>query len=306
MRILKYVFQLGVLAIVLSPVAYSQAPDSTAPPNSSTGTKNSTAGVVVTMAGMNSDPTAPPTIKDFSVKDEGRPVSVAQLRSMKDEPLIFSLLLDTSGSTGDVAPEQIRAAIRLFTALSSSKNKGYLVIFHYEVFPSDSVLDVTAAEKILTRRMDRAGATAAYDALVHSATKQLATAKYPFQTRRAIFLFSDGGDNSSHTTLEQTLAIVQREGVQIFPIVLPPNERSIREAKREAKILATLTKGTGGQIIEADQEGRFVSRILQILGSQYELDFIPAATKPHKLHSLEIKPATAGTEVLAPSKYFAP
>src|SRR5205807_2039778 len=146
-------------------------------------------------------------------------VEVAEVRSVRDDPLVFSLLVDYSGSSREMQDSQVETAIRLSQALSKTGNRGYLILFTSDLLTNDHFIGAETVEQILRKNNNvRKGSTALYDAIVHACTKQLNGANVPQSFRRAIFVFSDGGDNSSRHSLEQTLEAVQGESIPIFSI----------------------------------------------------------------------------------------
>jgi len=101
-----------------------------------------------------------------------------------------------------------------------SKNHGYLILFKSEIATNDRFVGTLAVEEILRRfpPQSRSGGTALYDAIIHAAKEQLSSTKIPRNSRRAIFILSDGGDNTSHKSLEQTLKLVRNDAIPIFSI----------------------------------------------------------------------------------------
>jgi hypothetical protein len=260
------------------------------------------AHVLITIARKSGTPVSTPEKTDILVSDDKHSVAVSELRSVKDEPLMFSVLVDASGSTQAATAAQIKGAVALFRALSKGKNGGYLVLFRDEVFTNNQILNAQTAEQILSKQDSRRGSTALFDAVVHASTKQLAAVKYSPSTRRAIFIFSDGGDNVSHSSLEQTLVVVQREGIPLFSVVTPSNKPD----KRNMTILQSLSEKTGGGIVVLDDAGEFVSLLLNRIDNQYVASFPADPAKSHKLHSLEVKSVANDIELSAPARYLAP
>jgi VWFA-related protein len=260
------------------------------------------AHVLITIARKSGAPASTLEKTDILVRDDKLSVAVSELRSVKDEPLMFSLLVDASGSTQAATAAQIKGAIALFRALSNGKTGGYLVLFRDEVFTNNQILNAQTAEQILSKEDSRRGSTALFDAVVHAATKQLAAVKYSPSTRRAIFNFSDGEDNVSHSSLEQTLIVLQREGIPLFSVITP----SSKPDKRSMAILQSLSEKTGGGIFVLDDAGEFVSRLLNRIDNQYVASFPASPARPHKLHSLEVKSVAKDFELSAPTQYLAP
>ncbi len=295
----------GCFCLLALPLAFpvkAQKPDSSsvnAPP-----IETPAAHVVITVASKLANPVL---VKDDPlVRDNKHPVQVIGLRSLRDAPLTFSVLVDSSGSTRDTARTQIKAATELFKSVSGRGGAGYLVLFRDAVSTEDRILDAQTAERILNTPGDRAGSTAVFDAIVHAAEKQLGAANNSPSGRRAIFLFSDGADNASHNTLDRTLATLQREGIQLVPIWMHSDEFSKKERKRTVANLLALSEGTGGYIETSDRPDQIVAHLLGMLHSQYELSFLAETGKANELHSIEVKALSKDITILAPTKYPSP
>ncbi len=238
------------------------------------------------------------------VRFAGKPVEVEEIRPLKDEPLIFSMIVDESASTRLSAKQQTAVAIQLFRALSTGSNHGYLVLFNENANASDHFLDAETAEQALMRASPK-GSTALYDAIIAACRQQLNSTSSPGGSRRAIFVFSDGGDNTSRHSLYQTVEIVQREEIPIFSTKIGVGTESARVQKEELKTLKTLSGDTGGLVILPDEHRDVVEYLQKILESQSVLTFKTAELKPKKENSLKIEAGAKDVHVLAQTEYFA-
>jgi VWFA-related protein len=303
MRIIGLGFLVGVL---LPATFFSAAPrrgpsqsPSADTPTAASDNAQSEVQVLVTIVSKGGGPVPAPSKTDFLVRADKHPVEVHDLRSVKEEPLTFSLLVDTSGSTQNTRHSQIAGAARLFKVLSKQANRGYLILFRDDVITNDKKVDAETAEKILNHGDSRRGPTALFDAVLHAASNQLTLTKNYPSTRRAIFVFSDGGDNSSRNSFEKTLNVLQGEGIPVFPIVMP----SDKPHKRDLLILRALSENTGGMMVSLDERGDFAFHVLQYVDNQYLLSFSVSPAKREKFHSLEVKSVSNGIEVSAPTYY---
>jgi hypothetical protein len=267
------------------------------------------AQVLITVWKNEGGPVSGPSKNEMLVQVGGKPVEVEEIRSMADEPLLFSLLVDLSGSTNEFADKQIAAASKLFLALSKGSNHGYLVFFGDSVRTSDHFVDEQSAEQMLKPipQGHRWGPTALYDAIVHACTHQLNSTTFPDNPRRAIFVFSDGGDNVSHHSLEETVKTAQREGIPIFSIglSLQKSSETLRQRKRDFAILKALSQSTGGLVTFLD-DSRVLGQLPNFLQGQNLLTFGPEALKSKKSYSLKIEPAAKNVHVWAQTEYVAP
>jgi hypothetical protein len=273
-------------------------------------TTETAAQVLFTVSDDAGNPAPLPTRDSVRLSIDKRPVEIEEIRSLKNSPLFFSVLLDISGSSKHFADQQIAAATRLFGDLSRGDNHGYLILFKSEVVTSDRFIGTSSVEEILRRfpPQSRSGGTALYDAIIHAAIEQLSSAKIPRNSRRAIFILSDGGDNTSHKSLAQTLKLVQNEGIPIFSIGFSRDKGSDspRELKRDFETLRTLSDSTGGVVTFLDQPGDPVQRAAYLIDGQCLMLFKPPTLKPKKSYALRIESSVKEIHVLAPTEYFMP
>src|SRR5262249_6094445 len=130
-------------------------------------------------------------------------------------PLTIALLIDTSGSVRDRLRFEQQAAIEFFSStLIRGKDRALVISFDSGI---DLIQDYTDDPEKLSKsiRTSRAGgSTSLYDASYLAAFKKLAG-----QTgRRIIVIISDGDDNSSRVSINETLETVQRNDVVIYTI----------------------------------------------------------------------------------------
>ena len=292
-----------------SPQVAPQSGDS--PTQSSAAPTAVTSGQVLFTVSDDSGNAVPAPAKDsVRLRIDKQPVEIEEIRSLKDSSLFFSVLLDISGSSKQFADQQIAAATRLFADLSTGENHGYLILFKSEIATSDRFIGTSSVEEILRRfpPPSRAGGTALYDAIIHAATEQLSSTKVPRDSRRAIFILSDGGDNSSHKSLEQTLKLVRSEGVPILSLGFSRDKGSdsARELTRNLETLKTLSDSTGGSVTFLDQSGDPVKRAAFLVDGQCVMLFKAPTLKPNKSYALKIESSLKEIHVLAPTEYFIP
>jgi hypothetical protein len=307
----------GLLFAFVIPFASTDASVQVAPPSgdfrfqaSPATTTETAAQAVITVSDDAGNPLPAPAKDSVQLHIDKRPVEIEEIRSLKNNPLYFSVLLDVSGSSKQFAAQQIAAASRLFVDLSAGNSHGYLILFKSEIATNDRFLSTSSVEEILRRfpQQSRFGGTALYDAIIHAATEQLSSTKIPRNSRRAIFILTDGGDNTSHKSLEQTLKIVQKEGIPIFAVGFSQDNGPGSPAglKRDLKILRTLSDKTGGSVTSLDQPSDPVRTAAYLTEGQCLLLFKPPALKPNKSYAMKIEPSVAEIHVLAPTEYSAP
>ncbi|HZQ93847.1 MAG TPA: vWA domain-containing protein [Candidatus Sulfotelmatobacter sp.] len=157
--------------------------------------------------------------------------------------LHYALLNDTSGKTlwprgmeqqVYLASQFLEQVVRPGTDIGSLVNFGEK--FYLDVQNSTKPADIKA--KLI--REGHSG-TSVFDAVVAAANW---LDKYQFRdSRKAIFLFSDGDDNASRWPLVKTIASVQAVHIPVF--VIAP---AVVEHKKQGKDLGKLATATGGHV----------------------------------------------------------
>jgi hypothetical protein len=263
--------------------------------------------IVVTVMDKDENPAPPPAKGSIEMRIGKQAAEVEEIRSLKDTPLIFSILVDVSGSSRQFAKEESRAAVALFRYLTSSNYRGYLVLFKSGLTTTDSFLDAEAVQQILTTfpLESRVGRTSLYDAITHAVTQQLGSTKFPKDPRRTIFVFSDGGDNASHSNLSATVKLAQKEGVSIFSIGLSSQvlNAPTMEEQRGWLNLRTLSRRTGGLATFLDEPGSDPARMAHLMDGQCLLSFKRPTVISKKSYALMIKSSDKSILLLAPGRY---
>jgi Ca-activated chloride channel homolog len=179
----------------------------------------------------------------FSVYEDGVPQTIASFRH-EDLPVSLGLLIDSSGSMYDKRSAVEKAALD-FVKLSNPQDEEFLVDFSWEAFiDQDFTNDITKLQQGLGY-VKSSGGTAIYDALVASADYLSKNAKHP---KQVLLVVTDGEDNASSATLEQTIRRIQDlDGPVIYCVGLLFGEDTDKRESRHAKrVLETLAEQTGG------------------------------------------------------------
>jgi VWFA-related protein len=150
--------------------------------------------------------------EEFKLTEDGVAQEIAFLASI-DAPFYVVLMLDTSGSTKEKLP-LIQSAAMSFLEQIRPNDKVKIISFDGELrnwndFTGDKTILRSAISKTRT-----GGGTRVYDAV------QLALDSLrPIQQRKAIVLFSDGGDAySQRSSAESTVRDLDESGVIVYPI----------------------------------------------------------------------------------------
>jgi Ca-activated chloride channel family protein len=179
----------------------------------------------------------------FSVYEDGTPQTIASFRH-EDLPVSLGLLIDSSGSMYDKRSAVEKAALD-FVKLSNPEDEEFLVDFSWEAFiDQDFTNDIDKLQQGLGY-IKSSGGTAIYDALVASADYLSKNAKHP---KQVLLLVTDGEDNASTATLEQTIRRIQDlDGPVIYCVgLLFGDDTDKRESRHARRVLETLAEQTGG------------------------------------------------------------
>jgi hypothetical protein len=74
--------------------------------------------ILLTVSDNTGNSASAPLRESVQLQIGGQPVEIREIRSLKDSPLFFSVLVDVSGSSKQFADQQIVATTKLFRDLS--------------------------------------------------------------------------------------------------------------------------------------------------------------------------------------------
>ena len=209
----------------------------------------------------------------------------------EEVPLSLAVVFDTSGSmTGKVA--SMRGALAAVLATSNPDDEFCLIAFadHPEVVvPWTS--DVAEVQNGAFSRPAH-GRTALLDAIA-VAMRQLRRSRNP---RRAMVVFSDGGDNYSRFSERALVRQLEEADVQLYAIdtseFLSPPDRPAEEVAGP-NLLSELCDHAAGryfQLSDAHDPERVAERVSRELRSQYVLGYSPSNhAEDGKFHRLQLK-----------------
>jgi Ca-activated chloride channel family protein len=179
----------------------------------------------------------------FTVYEDGVQQTIASFRH-EDLPVSLGLLIDSSGSMYDKRQAVDKASLD-FVKLSNPEDEEFLVDFSWEAFiDQDFTNNIDKLQQGLGF-IKSSGGTAIYDALVASADYLAKNAKHP---KQVLLVVTDGEDNASSATLEQTIRRIQDlDGPVIYCVgLLFGEDTDKRESRHARRVLETLAEQTGG------------------------------------------------------------
>ncbi len=215
---------------------------------------------------------------NFKVYEDGVKQRIISFQHT-DLPVSMGLVIDNSGSMYRKRPAVNKSALDLVMA-SNPQDQAFVVNFSDEAFiDQDFTSNIDKLREGLAH-IDSRGGTALYDAVVASADKLAADAKRP---KQVLVLITDGEDNASTLTLEQTIRRVQQlSGPVIYSIgLLFGDEMSRGEVRHARRALELLSSETGGIAFfpkSLDQVDEIAAEVARDIRSQYTIGY--RSTKP--------------------------
>ena len=168
------------------------------------------------------------------------------LFSRDDVPVTMGLVVDNSASMR-AKRAQVNAAAMTFVRTSNPQDEAFVVNFNDEYY-LDTDGDFTSDQKNMNdalAHIDTRGSTALYDALIGS----LDHLKKGHKDKRVLLVVTDGVDNASRESFEDTIKIAEQSNAAIYTIgVFSDEDRrteksDVRKARRDLKALAEATGG---------------------------------------------------------------
>jgi len=209
----------------------------------------------------------------FHIYEDGVPQTINSFRH-EDLPVSIGLLIDSSGSMYDKRVAVDKASLD-FVKLSNPQDEEFLVDFSWEAFiDQDFTNNIDKLQQGLGY-IKSSGGTAIYDALVASADYLSKNAKHP---KQVLLVITDGEDNASSATLEQTIRRIQDlDGPVIYCVgLLFGDDTDKRESRHARRVLETLAEQTGGAAYfpkSVNQVDEIAAEVAQDIRTQYTISY---------------------------------
>ncbi len=191
--------------------------------------------------------------EDFEIRENGQERSATALHTAYDVPLVLGLAIDSSDS---MLPTWSRLTYIARTFLESALTPGdraFLVDFDDTV---RLVQPLTGDEPLLSERLDRLipmGGTALNDGLLFSLLQYRGE-----PGRRALVVITDGADQHSRSSPEQSSEFAERLGLPIYFIELDnsrPGSSGAAALRRNRERLRRIAEETGGRLFHLQLHG---------------------------------------------------
>jgi Ca-activated chloride channel family protein len=234
------------------------------------------------------------TKDDFRLFEDGVEQRITQF-GQDDAPISIGLVFDTSGSMHSKIHKASEAAAAFFKT-ANAEDEFFLVEFGDK--PRLAVPFTVDSQQIYHRiaGLKPFGRTSLLDA-IHLAMTQMKGAR---NSRKALVVFSDGGDNCSRQTAGQVKNALVESDIQLYAMGifdLEDSRKHTREERDGPKLLDELAAKTGGYnypVKDLEELPAISARISRELRTQYVLGYSPAGvTRDGKYHRVRVTLAGA-------------
>ena len=227
---------------------------------------------------------------NIQIRDDNKPPErVVQFAPQSKLPLRLALLVDTSGSVHDRFSFEKSAATKFVQkVLSNPADLGFIAGFATEPTVTQ---DFSANPVELGAGIDNlsnGGGTALFDAVSFACRKLGA---YPDDERvaRVLVILSDGEDNSSHTSLKQSVQVAERMGVTIYTVSTKEGLGDKTDADRVLEVLAERSGGDAMFPGDLHTLGSSLDKLRDLIRSRYFIAYKPADFQPNgSYHAISI------------------
>jgi Ca-activated chloride channel family protein len=236
------------------------------------------------------------------VDGKERPITVFQA---DDSPVTAGLIMDNSASMMPKRSE-VLAAAQAFARASNPQDQMFVVHFSDQARlglpPGNAFTGSISDLETALASFNAEGTTALYDAL-HLGLSHLREATVD---RKMLLLISDGGDNSSHTGLQDVLKQARESGYSVYSIGIYDD----MDSDRNPRVLRELAEVTGGKAFFPTDLKDITSvceEIAREVRRQYTLGF--EGEEDGRYHRIQVTvedPWHTGLGIRTRSGYYAP
>ncbi len=202
---------------------------------------------------------------DFTISEDGVEQTIQRFENVEDLPIHVGVLLDSSGSMRRSLVQAREAALTFFRNILTPKDRAAVITFNrvptLAVKLTNDLTQLGGGLAGLTAE----GETSLYDSVLFGL--------YYFtgiKGQRALLLLSDGRDEGSRFTFDDTLEYARRAGVTIYTVGL-----GLRDGDARSKLMQLAEETGGGSyfITEIEQLETIYAQIESELRSKYFLAY---------------------------------
>jgi VWFA-related protein len=262
------------------------------------------------------------TKDDFKILEEGKEQQIAFFSRETDMPITLGILMDTSGSMGNIMGAEQDAASRFLKEVLRPRDLAMVMSFDFDV---DLLADFTQDTAVLERAIRRArvnavsnvgminpgtvpagagsGGTNLYDAVYLAAHDQLTGEA----GRKAVILLTDAEDTGSKLGVKDAIESAQRSDAVIHVLLIQDPGATQGYG---GGIARKMTEETGGRVIPVHNERtleKAFDEISQELRSQYVLGYYPINNnRDGTFRKIQVQIDKPDLKILARKGYYAP
>jgi len=212
---------------------------------------------------------------NFALYEDSKPQEIRYFMA-EEVPISIAVLFDVSKSMADKV-ETERAALHQFFDNANPADEYFAVSFSDKPRLLDGPTQAIDEVEQKLMSIQPGGSTSMLDA-VYMAESLLRSARYQ---RKAIVIFSDGGDNASRYTLHDVKRLVAESDVQIYAIGLFETFFfNTIEEKLGKKWLSEITDRTGGRTLAVENRSKVpeaAAAVSRELRAEYLLGYKPTS-----------------------------
>jgi len=234
---------------------------------------------------------------DFTVLEDGVPQQLEFFDSY-EVPRDVVLLLDMSTSMADKL-DAVHEAAGAFMRTLRPRDRGAVIGFNESLKVLQPLTDDRQAIARAIKQTQANGTTALRNTLFVALKQFTSRAATPAGIRRQTFvLLTDGEDNKSVISYEETLAAARNSGANIYTIVLRPKPKvdaprsTSSESDFEMRRLAEETGGTASFPEDVERLKHVYSTIAAELAAKYSLAYSPTFSSPpreQQFHRIDVR-----------------
>ena len=222
---------------------------------------------------------------DFRVFDNDRPQQI-QFSRHGEVPVSIGMVLDNSRSMRANRYVAVSAALQFLEGLAVD-DEAFVLHFSDELLVDDEGADVFTSDRATLReaifRLQPTGVTRLYDA-IDFGLDQLEQSRWP---RRALVVFSDGGDNGSRLPFEQLRARIVESETPVFLIGLVDG----RWSEVDPDVLREIADLSGGMAFFPGRPEELAGIWMEageLIHQQYVLGYIPDNAEEPGYHRIRV------------------
>jgi Ca-activated chloride channel family protein len=210
----------------------------------------------------------------FTIFENNQQQTIASFRH-EDIPVAMGIVIDNSGSMREKRDKVNKAALNLVRS-SNPQDQVFVVNFNDEYYLDQPFTNSINKLSEALEKVEARGGTALYDAIVASSEYMKKNSKLQ---KKVLFVVTDGEDNASRESLEETVRRLQDEnGPTVYAIGLLGDER----ARRARRALETIAQRTGGIVYlprTLDEVDQISSSVAHDIRNQYTIGYKPTTPK---------------------------